>query len=62
MQATDLLDQSSRGVSFFVGDDLESQKLFFFSTLGAIIFFIALVQLLFYIGALQFVMSVATST
>lgn len=36
--ATDLLNQSYAGVEFFVREDLASQGLFFFSTLGAIIF------------------------
>lgn len=56
--ATDLLNQSAAGVEFFVGSDIASQHLFFFSTLGAIVFFIALVQLLFFIGLLQWLMYV----
>jgi CNT family concentrative nucleoside transporter len=53
--ASDFLDQSTAGATFFFDADTVAKHWFFVNTLAAIIFFIAFIQMMYYTGVMQWI-------
>jgi concentrative nucleoside transporter, CNT family len=55
--ASDFLNQSQAGATFFFSADVVAKGYFFVNTLAAIIFFVAFVHMLYYLGIMQWLLA-----